>query len=101
MSIENISSVKINYLRVSISDVMSPETPQAPTEGVEAAEIVYERDVFDESIKAFWLQQFDGFNYESSEIQTPRNSFSKKLPICLGPQDKKSLQFGIFGKKWW
>jgi hypothetical protein len=120
LALENISKVTVSYLRLSIAESYASDAIKEPTDGVEPAEVVYERDVHRHSIRAFWLTSWGAgqvkpnFNKQAGELAGSldssvqravggkiRDTVIERLDCTLKPGEKLELEVGVYGKKWW
>ncbi|KAJ3404106.1 hypothetical protein HDV05_007358 [Chytridiales sp. JEL 0842] len=115
LTLENIGKVRVSYIRLSIVENYSPDAPVDPAEGIESAEVVYERDVHRHSIRAFWLGNWghgnatrgvgglvgaDDLSVQRSVGGEVRDTIVERLEYVLECGERMDLEIGVFGKKW-
>ncbi|KAJ3081816.1 hypothetical protein HDU99_004576, partial [Rhizoclosmatium hyalinum] len=59
LELENIGPIPINYLRVSFVETIAQGEPLAQ-DALEKVETIYERDIYEHHIRAFWLENSEG-----------------------------------------
>lgn len=98
-----MSNTVVDYLTVAFEEEMLPETETA---GSELPVDVYERDVFDRSLRVFWIEKVSRgtevyptpeyqFFAKSARIGQPK---IERYRVHLKPKEKITLQLGIYGK---
>jgi hypothetical protein len=103
VQVENTSDVTIDYLTVAfVEDSIDDGQSKA-----QSAEDVYEKDVFNYSLRSFWLEKV--FSEHETLLETNYNLFADCSPIIQGkvervllslkPKERITIQVGIFGKK--
>jgi hypothetical protein len=102
VQVENTSDVTIDYLTVTFVEDYAEESK------VHSAEDVYEKDVFNYSLRSFWLEKI--FSENDVLLETNYNYFADSSPILQGkvervllslkPKERITIQVGIFGKKY-
>ncbi|KAI9350234.1 transport protein Trs120 or TRAPPC9 TRAPP II complex subunit-domain-containing protein [Obelidium mucronatum] len=102
LDLENIGTIPINYLRVSFVETITTEVGNS--ESVEELEKIYERDVYEHNIRAFWLETADG---DSNSQGRGASYFARIAPpkalqvidVVMNPGEKTTVHIGVFGKK--
>jgi hypothetical protein len=104
VQVENTSDVTIDYLTVAfVEDSLDDGQSK-----VQSAEDVYEKDVFNYSLRSFWLEKV--FSEHEILLETNYKLFADCSPILHGkvervllslkPKERITIQVGIFGKKY-
>lgn len=103
IQVENTSDVTIDYLTVAfVEDSLDDDSK------IQSAEEVYEKDVFNYSLRSFWLERI--FSDDLVLMEPVYKFFADSSPILqqgkvervllsLKPKERITVQVGIFGKK--
>ncbi|KAJ3095829.1 hypothetical protein HDU97_006470 [Phlyctochytrium planicorne] len=103
LDLENIGQVPINFIRISFIEKFSADVPIPPTEGVEEAEVVFERDVYQNSLRAFWVEHDEDAKnplFATQSVMKIGPSVPEIKTVNLAPGEKTLLRIGVFGKRW-
>ncbi|KAJ3210402.1 hypothetical protein HDU67_005353 [Dinochytrium kinnereticum] len=103
VDLENIGYVPVNFLRVSFLETFSADVPQPPTEGVEEPEVVFERDVYQNSLRAFWVEHEENERnpiFATGSMMKIGPSIPEMLVVNIQPGEKITVRVGVFGKRW-
>ncbi|KAJ3384042.1 hypothetical protein HDU92_003791 [Lobulomyces angularis] len=87
--LENISSVKINYLAISIKENYSKVAETV----IETAEDAFERDVYDYSLRTFWLKG-------KSEGEYIGKAINQTIIFELFPGETTEIVVCVYGKRY-
>ncbi|KAJ3026975.1 UNVERIFIED_CONTAM: hypothetical protein HDU68_004718 [Siphonaria sp. JEL0065] len=104
LDLENIGNIPINYLRVSfVESIAAPLEPIA-SDAIEEREKIYERDVYEYNIRAFWLENSEGDTNSQgrgasyfARVSPPKAM--ETIDVNMNPGDKITVDIGVFGKK--
>ncbi|KAJ3061201.1 hypothetical protein HDU98_002884 [Podochytrium sp. JEL0797] len=107
VTLENIGRIPINYLRVSfVETIASPPVvdPSAVSDAAEELESIYERDIYEYHIRAFWLENAQGGTNSKgrgaacfARVAPPKAM--EKIDVDLEPGERVTVDIGVFGKK--
>ncbi|KAJ3295871.1 hypothetical protein HDU79_008223 [Rhizoclosmatium sp. JEL0117] len=103
LELENIGPIPINYLRVSFVETIAQGEPLAQ-DALEKVETIYERDIYEHHIRAFWLENSEGDSHSEgrgagyfARVGPPKAL--EKIDVNLKTGDKITVDIGVFGKK--
>ncbi|KAJ3352563.1 hypothetical protein HDU83_007870 [Entophlyctis luteolus] len=102
LELENIGDVPVNHISVWFVEDISPSESNS-SDAVERLEDIYERDVYEHNIRAFWLEgETDDSKSGRASSLFPRISPPKELrriETMLNPKERLKVKIGVFGKR--
>ncbi|KAJ3405890.1 hypothetical protein HDU80_000600 [Chytriomyces hyalinus] len=108
LELENIGSIPINYLRISFVENTTPQQDTLPPDAVEDLETVYERDIYEYHLRAFWFEKLNGASSSNKEqVGRGTSSFTKVgapkgmevIDVALDCGESATVTIGVFGKR--
>ncbi|KAJ3281136.1 hypothetical protein HK104_000185 [Borealophlyctis nickersoniae] len=92
LTLENIGTTHIDHLTIAFLESYATDLGSVAPTGAETMEDVYERDVYEKSIRALWLHSDVG-GHPRGEHQV------ESMQVDLAPGGKMDLVIGVFGKR--
>ncbi|KAI8617961.1 transport protein Trs120 or TRAPPC9 TRAPP II complex subunit-domain-containing protein [Chytriomyces sp. MP71] len=98
LELENIGTSPINYLRVSfVENVASQEALASDT--IEDFETVYERDIYEYNVRAFWLETQENQQRGRTACKFGPPKSMETINVLLDAGDRTTVKIGVFGKR--
>ncbi|KAJ3110649.1 hypothetical protein HDU96_006389 [Phlyctochytrium bullatum] len=104
IELENVSTVPVHFLRLSFLETYSSDAQPSSTEGIEEPEQIFERDVYYQSLRPFWIEHDELEKNpiaRTGSIMRLGPAAPELLKVNLLPGDKTVIRVGVFGKRWW